>query len=78
MRCRVVTETAWHAMFAHTMLIRPQGEELDGHQPEFTILHAPGLKVRRRGARGQQGARGRCCSCSRADARLAFPLTGRP
>jgi phosphoenolpyruvate carboxykinase (ATP) len=39
---RVVTETAWHSLFARNMLIRPRGtEERQGFVPEFTVLHAP-------------------------------------
>ena len=42
---RVVTETAWHSMFAKTMLIEATAEERDSFQPEFTILHAPSFKA---------------------------------
>jgi len=38
---RVVTEKAWHNLFARCLFIRPSREELDGFQPEWTILHAP-------------------------------------
>jgi phosphoenolpyruvate carboxykinase (ATP) len=39
---RIITEHAWHSLFARTMFIR----ELDPvmlarHQPEFTVIHAP-------------------------------------
>jgi len=40
---RVVTEQAWHTLFARNMFIRPRPEELDGFQPQMTILQAPGL-----------------------------------
>jgi phosphoenolpyruvate carboxykinase (ATP) len=40
---RVVTEQAWHSLFARNMFIRPRREELDGFTPGFTILQAPGL-----------------------------------
>jgi phosphoenolpyruvate carboxykinase (ATP) len=42
---RVVTETAWHSLFAATMLIRPEDEELAGFIPEFTIFNAPNFKA---------------------------------
>jgi len=43
LRVRVVTEHAWHALFARTMFIRvPQAEQAE-FQPDFTILHAPTL-----------------------------------
>ena len=40
---RVVTEKAWHNLFAHQLFLRPGRSELARHEPEFTILHAPGL-----------------------------------
>jgi phosphoenolpyruvate carboxykinase (ATP) len=41
---RVVTEQAWHSLFARTMLINPKSEELAGFEPDFTILQAPSLE----------------------------------
>ncbi|MEW5870255.1 MAG: phosphoenolpyruvate carboxykinase (ATP) [Chloroflexota bacterium] len=38
---RVITETAWHSLFARNLFIRLKPEQLPGHVPEFTILHAP-------------------------------------
>jgi phosphoenolpyruvate carboxykinase (ATP) len=38
---RVVTETAWHCLFARTMFLRPAPAQLVGFVPEWTILHAP-------------------------------------
>jgi phosphoenolpyruvate carboxykinase (ATP) len=38
---RVVTESAWHALFARTMFIEPDREELAAHRPEAVVLHAP-------------------------------------
>jgi phosphoenolpyruvate carboxykinase (ATP) len=39
---RVLTEDAWHSMFARDMFIRIFGDaELDGHKPEFTVINAP-------------------------------------
>ncbi|RMF16147.1 MAG: phosphoenolpyruvate carboxykinase [Alphaproteobacteria bacterium] len=40
---RVVTETAWHSLFARTMLITPDEDERQGFKSDFTILHAPGF-----------------------------------
>ncbi len=40
-RVRLVTTNAWHALFARNMFIRPARAELEGFQPDFTILHAP-------------------------------------
>jgi phosphoenolpyruvate carboxykinase (ATP) len=38
---RVVTETAWHNLFARNMFIQESAAELATHVPEFTVLHAP-------------------------------------
>lgn len=38
---RIVTPSAWHALFAETMFIRPPLEKRAAHEPAFTILHAP-------------------------------------
>ncbi len=43
---RVVSELAWGALFAHTLFVRPQSDaEIENHQPEFTVLHAPNLRA---------------------------------
>ncbi|HDL03702.1 MAG TPA: phosphoenolpyruvate carboxykinase (ATP) [candidate division Zixibacteria bacterium] len=42
MRVRVINETAWHNMFARNMFIRMKdSSELDGFEPEFTVIHVP-------------------------------------
>ncbi len=38
---RVVTETAWHSLFAHDMFVRGPAEERARHVPALTVLHAP-------------------------------------
>ena len=40
---RVVTEQAWHSLFARNMFILPTDEQRAGFKPEFTVLHAPNL-----------------------------------
>ncbi|MDX1661941.1 MAG: phosphoenolpyruvate carboxykinase (ATP) [Gemmatimonadota bacterium] len=42
---RVVNENAWHNLFARNLFLRPDYEDLEGYEPEFTILHAPGLSA---------------------------------
>jgi phosphoenolpyruvate carboxykinase (ATP) len=42
---RVITETAWHSLFARNMFIRATNEELAEHRPEFTILHVPNFQA---------------------------------
>ena len=41
MNVRLVSENAWHTLFAHNMFIRPDKDELETFEPNFTILHAP-------------------------------------
>jgi phosphoenolpyruvate carboxykinase (ATP) len=38
---RVITEQAWHSLFAHNLFIQPKPEELAYHVPEFTLIDAP-------------------------------------
>ena len=42
---RVVSESAWHSLFAYNMFLRLDDEALEGFEPEFTVLHAPHLKA---------------------------------
>jgi len=42
---RIVTENAWHSLFARNMFIRRSPEELKDHVPEFTVLQAPGFRA---------------------------------
>jgi phosphoenolpyruvate carboxykinase (ATP) len=40
-RVRLVTPSAWHALFARNMFIRPERDALAGFAPDWTIIHAP-------------------------------------
>lgn len=40
---RIITETAWHSLFARDMFIQAKPEELATHTPQFTVLNAPGF-----------------------------------
>ena len=40
---RVISESAWHALFARNMFLRPGTGGLAAFSPEFTVLHAPSL-----------------------------------
>lgn len=42
---RVITEYAWHCLFAHQLFIRPTEEELNAHQAKFTVLCLPDFKA---------------------------------
>jgi phosphoenolpyruvate carboxykinase (ATP) len=37
---RVMTDTAWHSLFANQIFIRPSEKELKAHDPRFTLLSA--------------------------------------
>jgi len=46
MPIRVITEFAWHSLFARTMFIPPKNqEEYQNHVPEFTVIAAPSFRV---------------------------------
>ncbi len=41
LRIRVITEKAWHNLFARTMfIVPPDGDQVD-FEPDYTIIHAP-------------------------------------
>jgi phosphoenolpyruvate carboxykinase (ATP) len=42
---RVITQTAWHSLFARQLFVRPQPEEAAQHRPEFTLIFAPEFKA---------------------------------
>jgi phosphoenolpyruvate carboxykinase (ATP) len=42
---RVITEEAWHSLFARNVFLRRKPEELGDHVPKFTILHASGFRA---------------------------------
>ena len=45
MPIRVVTQYAWHNLFARQLFIRPTDEELANHQAAFTVIDLPDLKA---------------------------------
>ncbi len=44
-RVRLVSTSAWHAMFARNMFIRPPQADLPGFLPDYVILHAPDFQA---------------------------------
>jgi phosphoenolpyruvate carboxykinase (ATP) len=42
---RVVTASPYHALFSKTMFIRPTAAELESHEPQALVLHAPEVEA---------------------------------
>ena len=42
---RIVTEKAWHSLFAYNMFRRPEAGELDGFEPGFTVVDCCELRA---------------------------------
>ena len=42
---RVITEYAWHNLFARNLFIVPPAADLAGFQPQFTVIDAPSFKA---------------------------------
>lgn len=42
---RVITEYAWHNLFAHQLFVRPSENELSDHTPSFTVISVPGFQA---------------------------------
>ncbi|MDD5369593.1 MAG: phosphoenolpyruvate carboxykinase (ATP) [Anaerolineaceae bacterium] len=40
---RIITEQAWHSLFARGLFIRPHAEQLVNYIPQFTVIQAPGF-----------------------------------
>jgi phosphoenolpyruvate carboxykinase (ATP) len=53
-KVRVINEMAWHNLFIRTLLCRPTAAELDGFDPEYTIIDLPSFRAdpERHGTRG--------------------------
>ena len=45
LRVRVVSEFAWHSLFAHNLFIRPGADDLRGFEPDFTVMALPSVKA---------------------------------
>jgi phosphoenolpyruvate carboxykinase (ATP) len=42
---RVITERAWHNLFARQLFIRPDPQKTEEHVPEYTLIDAPGFRA---------------------------------
>jgi len=45
MPIRIVTEEAWHSLFARNMFLQPDPKDLAGFKPQWTVLQAPSLEA---------------------------------
>jgi phosphoenolpyruvate carboxykinase (ATP) len=43
MPVRIITQYAWHSLFARNMFIQTKPEELANHRPEFVVIDCPGF-----------------------------------
>ncbi len=44
-RVRVINELAWHNLFIRTLLVRPSESELQGFEPDYTIIDLPSFRA---------------------------------
>jgi phosphoenolpyruvate carboxykinase (ATP) len=54
-KTRVFTELAWHSLFIHTLLRRPEASELASFVPELTVIDLPSFRAdpKRHGVRSE-------------------------
>ena len=45
MPIRLISEYAWHSLFARNMFIRARPEQLTGHVPQFTVIYTPNFSA---------------------------------
>src|SRR5256886_1522658 len=55
LRVRIVTQLAWHSLFAHNLFIRPTEAERRDFEPDFTVMSLPAVTAdpRRDGTRSE-------------------------
>ena len=42
---RIITETAWHSLFARNLFIQAAPADLEAFEPGFTLIHAPNFRA---------------------------------
>jgi len=45
LNARIFTEFAWHALFIRYLLRRPDADDLNGFEPEFTVVNLPSFRA---------------------------------
>src|SRR5665213_2823534 len=55
-KTRVYTELAWHSLFIHQLLIRPERSELANFLPELTIIDMPSFRPDAKRHGGREGS----------------------
>src|SRR6266478_3967658 len=45
LKVRVVSELAWHSLFAHNLFIRPNADELLNFEPDLAVISVPSVKA---------------------------------
>ena len=45
LRVRVISELAWHSLFARNLFIRPTADEQANFEPDFTVISLPSVKA---------------------------------
>src|SRR5436190_17120597 len=45
LRVRVISELAWHSLFARNLFIRPTADDLMNFEPDFTVISLPSVKA---------------------------------
>ncbi|HXM56005.1 MAG TPA: phosphoenolpyruvate carboxykinase (ATP) [Candidatus Dormibacteraeota bacterium] len=55
LRVRIVTQLAWHSLFAHNLFIRPTEAERRDFEPDFTVMSLPAVTAdsKRNGTRSE-------------------------
>ena len=54
-KVRVINEMAWHNLFIRTLLVRPTSAEVEGFEPDYTIIDLPSFRAdpEHHGCRGE-------------------------
>ena len=45
LKVQVITELAWHSLFAQNLFIRPEPEERENFKPDFTVMSLPSVRA---------------------------------